>query len=1335
MVERWKPTRAGVRNVWEYDDQVFDFADGRLILRGPNGSGKSNALALLFPFLFEGTMSATAMDPFAGGRSMRSLLLGVVRDDDAAQGFRHDRRLGYVWLELGNGHDHVTIGCGARATADAPNPRSWFFVTPGRVNIDFTLDDRGELHERKRLIEVLGRDEVFDTAEQYRGAVDRAILGMGDDRHRKLISLIRVLRRPQLAGKLNLDLLSEVLSSGLPGLGEDVLDDIASSLDDLETTQRELADVQAARSTVETFLPVYTAYLRGEAARRVAAVQAAEDTRRAALTQAEAARAALERIDADLDVNAGHRQEVDTDAAAADAEKIAVIESPAFKDASSLRELDASAERAGAHRDDARRRVDEAAGDHSQAVDEAERAVRTSHDAARRAAESLTGLVDAADAGDIAWTLSAADSTDPELLASAARTTELARRDDLRAVHAARRRHDAAASDHQARKVESADAGDAAEAGRRRADALEATAGDHRAALATAVATWASSAPGLDEPEPLVAHVGELGEPGAATLADRYRALTAPARDQLVADRTAAESLVRSGEETLRSLRGERERVAAETDAGPEPAPWRTARRDRRPGAPLWACCDFADHVDGHNRAALEAALDAAGLLDAWLSPEGAGRDGHDSWLMAPPAGTDHDVDATLRSVLVATPPPGSGLAAHAIEAVLGAVALGAVGIAVDPSGRFTLGPLHGRAGKAQADYVGATARAARRARRLAVLDDEITTAQRELERARAEVARLIDELRRLDEAPAGLPPTAALLEALAAFHQAHADARARDEHAERARSREADAAAQLAGAERALRETATARRLPTSDGGLTRIDQAVDAFARAATNAIDQLRTATAAAATAADHEERARQLADRLEQRRHELAEAEQQAVQLRTRADTLRSQLGPDAEAPIDALRRCERRLAELKQRRQALEDERNRLTGQQGEAGADLKTAAERVSDAVERVAEAGDRLGVLRRGDIRVVIAPGQDDLPPEPLAASAALAAVLPTAPTDDDHRRNVSALDRAQKALLDDLYQGYDPAIAHHDGVTTIEITADRGTFGIDELARTLRAQEQELQTYLTEGDREVFERFLLNRVAHELRTLLSDADDFVAHVNKALGEAPTASGLRVELVWEFAENDRSMSEAVTLLRHDTNQLGEPERARLRSFFERIIREQRAERPADGYKVALGTALDYRSWHRFQPYLRSADGGRTRLTQKRFRELSGGEQAVTLHLPLFAAAAAHYDRAGPDAPRLVALDEAFAGIDEAMRGELMGLTVRFDLDLIMTGHELWGAYSEVPAVAVHDLLRRPPAEGVNVLSMRWDGTTLLEDAVAPDATPAGGFDFHSDDG
>jgi hypothetical protein len=37
---RFRLSRAGVLNVWQYDEQVFTFADGRLLLRGTNGAGQ-----------------------------------------------------------------------------------------------------------------------------------------------------------------------------------------------------------------------------------------------------------------------------------------------------------------------------------------------------------------------------------------------------------------------------------------------------------------------------------------------------------------------------------------------------------------------------------------------------------------------------------------------------------------------------------------------------------------------------------------------------------------------------------------------------------------------------------------------------------------------------------------------------------------------------------------------------------------------------------------------------------------------------------------------------------------------------------------------------------------------------------------------------------------------------------------------------------------------------------------------------------------------------------------------------------------------------------------------
>ncbi len=41
MNDRWKMNRIGFINFWLYDEEIFSFADGKLLLRGQNGSGKS----------------------------------------------------------------------------------------------------------------------------------------------------------------------------------------------------------------------------------------------------------------------------------------------------------------------------------------------------------------------------------------------------------------------------------------------------------------------------------------------------------------------------------------------------------------------------------------------------------------------------------------------------------------------------------------------------------------------------------------------------------------------------------------------------------------------------------------------------------------------------------------------------------------------------------------------------------------------------------------------------------------------------------------------------------------------------------------------------------------------------------------------------------------------------------------------------------------------------------------------------------------------------------------------------------------------------------------------
>ena len=66
--DRFVPVRAGIVNLYEYDDQVFELANGRLLLRGHNTSGKTKALELVFPFALDGDISPHRLDPFAEER-------------------------------------------------------------------------------------------------------------------------------------------------------------------------------------------------------------------------------------------------------------------------------------------------------------------------------------------------------------------------------------------------------------------------------------------------------------------------------------------------------------------------------------------------------------------------------------------------------------------------------------------------------------------------------------------------------------------------------------------------------------------------------------------------------------------------------------------------------------------------------------------------------------------------------------------------------------------------------------------------------------------------------------------------------------------------------------------------------------------------------------------------------------------------------------------------------------------------------------------------------------------------------------------------------------------
>ena len=132
---RWRLHRAGIVNVYQYENEVLHFGGGRLLLRGVNGSGKSTAMNMLLPFLL--TARQGRID--AAGEQSGILKSWMLSGRDDAQ------PVGYLWIEFERRGEYLTCGCGIKASRKSDTVTTWWFVTSKRPGIDVTLAERGSV--------------------------------------------------------------------------------------------------------------------------------------------------------------------------------------------------------------------------------------------------------------------------------------------------------------------------------------------------------------------------------------------------------------------------------------------------------------------------------------------------------------------------------------------------------------------------------------------------------------------------------------------------------------------------------------------------------------------------------------------------------------------------------------------------------------------------------------------------------------------------------------------------------------------------------------------------------------------------------------------------------------------------------------------------------------------------------------------------------------------------------------------------------------------------------------------------------------------------------------
>ncbi|MEY9997238.1 uncharacterized protein (TIGR02680 family) [Streptomyces sp. V4I8] len=1327
---RFVPTRAGIVNLWDYRDEEFSFAGGWLVLRGPNGSGKTKALEVLFPFVLDGRIDPKRLNPFAAeDRTMKSNLL--FRGQEGA--------LGYVWVEFTHGAtgQAVTCGIGLHAQRHRDTPARWHFVADGRIGEDFSLltDDDRPL-TKKQLAGELDplKAELIASATDYRAAVDQRLFGLGRERYEQLLTLILTLRRPQLAKNLDPAKLSDTLTEGLRPLDEDLIGEAARSFDDMESVQRTLEGLVAADEATRSFLAAYSTYLRvgarvaadrlsarrAESREREQARIAAQAELEAAREQREAVGARADAAEATLAALRARLEQLRSSAAYQAVEQLADLERLVRTCEQTARQTTAEHERRTAATGRARA--------------EAERAGRLATELATSVSACAAALADHAHRAGIDWT--AADAA-PAALAERASARAAARHEGVRAVRAAaahlrdtERGRDAARTG-QERAQEAARAAETQE--RAAQDSLSAA---HTRAREELGRWQEQHGPLLPEgaAEALEQALDAAAEPdgpegGVPALTDLFTKATAPAvqdlRDRLAALRGERGALQARRAET----EAERSRIAAEHDDAPPAARGRTADRSREDALPLWRLVDFADDLDDTQRAGVEAALEASGLLDALVTTDQPPTDDGDGYLRATTPVDGPSLADLLR------PETGTVIPATQITAVLKSVAVSdtaGAATAVCADGRYAAGILIGSHTKPHAEYVGATARMRRRTARIAACDALLSELSVQLEELTQTRLRCEQNLQEYDTARTALPRTAALAPHLRALDRAVAALRATRIAADAAQALYDETQAACAVAARALHRAESEHGLTAQDADDT--ESATRAFEREAGELATRRRehtrqseTATAAAdrLTTAAEDEEAAAAADRAARRRHAEEAAGLQA---------LREAVGAEAQQVMARVTETANSLESAGAEAEAARTAKDEAIGRLAAAEARRTAAAEALTVAVTEEKDTARSLAPYAARELLDLLRcpphlawPAQEAdwtgelLPPAAVAVhEAILAATRDLAPTESSVKQSVTRLTTA----LEDLHahlaaagQDYQPAWDGSSGVITVTIADEQGPLPIASFADKIASHRRDQAELLSDSEQRILEDALLTRLAQQIHDRTVDARDLIRRMNTDMRERRMSSGTTVGVSWLLADGlDDEQRAVCALLDADAARLGPEELARMRTHFATQIKTARARQRETPYRQLLAEVLDYRRWRQFAFQLVRPGGDEERLTRARHSRLSGGEQSVSLHLPLFAAAHAMLNSAHPDAPRLLALDEAFAGVDDTGRGELMSLAAQFDLDLFMTGYDLWAVHSAVRAAAHYDLAHSAVDHTVSALLLLWDGERLHAD-------------------
>ena len=1346
MNNYWKMNRIGFVNFWLYDEEIFEFVDGKLLLRGQNGSGKSITTQSFIPFILDGDRTPSRLDPFGSSdRRMEYYFLGEDGKDDST---------GYLFLEFQKmeTNEYRTIAIGQRARRGKQMDFWGFVILDGRrIGIDINVyKETGSTklpYDRQEMKKVLGEETPFtDVPGEYKALVNKYLFGyQRPEQYEQFIKLLVKVRAPKLSKEFKPTKVYEILNESLQTLTDEELRAMVDAMEKMDGIQENLDQLRRTFLDVKAIRNEYSRYNRYMLARKGTAYLKSYETVQKLQQEYDKKEQEIRNLTEERSEKKQKRDDCEDQLQLIDVELLNLADTD-------MEEADLKLENARHTKAEAQiqkkqwdNRITEYRSDMFQMeqlikklTDDIE-ASRQEYCAQKEELQNLQGTL-CWEGHDQAVQLILQENA--EVL-----NTVLNRLKDyqnriavgkaaIEAYERVRKVQDELLEKLEKTKHEKAEKEIALE---QEQDAVL----ECQDALIEQIyrqqkenTEWKIDHAVLVQAENKLRAYQKPGD--AEEIRQLIRADFETRQDAVRALQNVSSLAYSEQEKKLNLFREELERRLEEKEVEPKRREEILESRAAFDKAgisciPFYKAVEFAPDMTEEDKANLEAQLQMMGILDAIVIEEKDIRrvqtefpEWADTVLCAGKKG-----ESAFDRLVVSRELEESFQ--EAVANILSNIEIhdhAESKIFIGNNGTFRNGILFGRANTSgEAEYVGVLARKRKREQMLAEIREQIETAEQSFEVLRKEREELQARMRRLQEEYQAFPRFTQLDQLLDRIHGCELELQLLEKRLQERQQAYDKCTDQCnIGWQKVLqlcKQLPYGRTLPEYQEAEQTSQEYTELWREVCgtVRALERQLSDKSREEDAAEKEEEQMDVAFQ-ELRRCENA-IRQVEPEIRKYEEYLQREDIREKAQRLDALKQdkqsTEKSLLELRERiavidttleltQKGEETHKNRLQEEIGretflqkyfDEELDLKLVMQRENKGLISCAKESETL-----------VKDGDRNREPEDILNSLHRV-----------YQQNSSNLTQ-YGTTMEDCFEGENELQETRKRVRLVSTWSGKKLY-LEEFYETIKQAIEETELLIQKKDRELFEDILSQTIGQQLTERIAESRKWVQDMSELMKGMDTSMGLSFSLSWKpkSAENDQEIdtSDLEQILLRDRALLTNEDIARVAAHFRSKIKTEKIRLEEEGsainYMELVRDALDYRKWFEFQMFYKRNQEDKKTLTNAAFNRFSGGEKAMAMYVPLFAAVNAQYKKAkNKDHPRMIALDEAFAGVDDKNINSMFQLVSTLGFDYIMNSQALWGCYETVKGLKIADMQRPSNSQVVTVISYIWNGHERILD-------------------